>query len=282
MPRSHEASRVLARGLAFAFAIGLAAVLIAPARAGLDARAALERSGAVIGQEVPDFTLTGTDGRRVTLAQFRGRPLLVSFVYTACGESCPTATRFLADAVAQARAVVGPESFEVVSIGFNQPFDTPPALHRFARQNGIDDARWHFLAPSARDVEALTAAFGFSYAPTLGRFDHVTQVTLVDARGRIVRQVYGEAFPVTMLVAPLKAMVTGTALPAQDVGGWLERLRILCTIYDPRSGRYRLDYGLFIELFAGITFLAGTAWYVVHEWRRRRRRPTMTAARQPC
>jgi protein SCO1/2 len=266
MPRSRDLRRVLA--LTVAWLLTLAPV--APAAASLEARAALDRSAGVVGQRIPDFTLTRTDGRRVRLSEYRGRPLLVSFVYTACGESCPTATRFLAEAVAEARKVVGRDAFDVVSIGFNQPFDTPVAMQRFAHQNGIDDARWHFLTPDAVDVEALTAAFGFSYAATLGRFDHVTQVTLVDAGGRIERQVYGETFPVTMLVAPLKALVTGTPLPPQDVGGWLERLRILCTVYDPRSGRYRLDYGLFIEIFAGITFLAGTAWYVVHGWRRRR------------
>ena len=73
----------------------------------LDAQAALEAGHAAIGSVPADFDFTDTNGKRVTLAGFRGRPLVVSFVYTGCSQVCPTTTRFLSKAVREARAVVG-------------------------------------------------------------------------------------------------------------------------------------------------------------------------------
>ena len=47
-------------------------------------------------------------------------------------------------------------------------------------------------------------------------------------------------------------------------------MRILCTVYDPRAGKYRLNYGLFIEIFAGLSVLGAIALYLGREWRRQR------------
>jgi protein SCO1/2 len=74
-----------------------------------------------------------------------------------------------------------------------------------------------------------------------------------------------------MLVAPLKELVTGAPAPAPTLPALIERVRILCTVYDPLTGRYRLDYGLFIEIFAGLSILGALAWYLGHEWLRQRR-----------
>ena len=90
-------------------------------------------------------------------------------------------------------------------------------------------------------------------------------------QGRVVRQVYGESFELPMLVGPLRDLATGAPARAQNLADIVERVRILCTIYDPRAGRYRLDYGLFIEIFAGLSMLGATAWYLAAEWRRHRR-----------
>jgi hypothetical protein len=53
--------------------------------------------------------------------------------------------------------------------------------------------------------------------------------------------------------------------------GIFQRARILCTFYDPRAGKYRLNYGLFIEILVRISVLGVTAFYLGDEWRRQRR-----------
>ena len=236
----------------------------------LDLDRALKTSQAAIGQTIGDYTLTDTDGKQVRLAEYRGKPLLVNFVYTGCTQVCPTTVRFLAKALREAQNALGTDSFNTVTIGFNLPFDSPQAMRTFAKRHGADLPHWAFLSPAAGDVAGLVRDFGFVYVPTPSGFDHLTQLTIVDANGRVFRQIYGESFELPMLVAPLKELLIGTPAPQQSLAAITDRVRILCTVYDPFTGRYRLNYALFIEIFAGLSILGGIAYYLAHEWRRQR------------
>lgn len=264
-------------GLVLAVIASILATLVAsPARA-LDYDAAIRQSRAAIGRTPGDYAFTDGGGHRVQLAAFRGRPLLVSFVYTGCGQVCPTTTRFLDKAVREAAAALGADAFAVATIGFNLPFDDAAAMRQFAKAQGIDRPQWKFLSPDAGGVERLTADFGFSYEASTGGFDHVTQLSVVDANGRIVQQLYGESFDPKLLVAAVRDAAIGAPLVPQDLSDLVARVRILCSVYDPRTGRYRLDYGLFVELFAGITVLGATLHYLLREWRRHRKATAATA-----
>ena len=264
--------------LLIAAALGLVVWLIAgalfaqglPAGNKLDARAALEISQRAVGRPLGDHTLTDTDGAPVRLASYRGAPLLVSFIYTGCAQVCPATTQFLGRAVEDAQRALGTDAFNVVTVGFNLPFDSPAAMREFRKRQGIDLPRWAFLAGDQPTIDALARDVGFVWIPTGAGFDHLTQVTILDAQGRVYRQVYGESFELPMLVGPLKELVTGTPAPVQSLSGLLEQVRILCTVYDPRAGKYRLNYGLFIEIFAGLSVLGAIAWYLAREWRRQR------------
>jgi protein SCO1 len=236
----------------------------------IEAETALAASRAAIGSQPRPHAFTDSHGKRVTLADFRGRPLVVSFVYTGCSQVCPTTTRFLATAVREARAVVGPD-FGVVSIGFNVPADNPVSMRVFARQNGIDgDPAWAFLTPDAGAPEALARDFGFSYAAAAGGFEHLTQVTILDADGRVAAQLHGDSFALPMLVKPLRELALGQPVSA-SIAAAVERVRLLCTVYDPLTGKYRLDYALFVESFAGLLVLGATLGFLLRERRRARR-----------
>ena len=236
-----------------------------------DTTKAIESSQSVIGSRVADYAFTDSRGQARRLADYRGRPLLVNFVYTGCSQVCPITVRFLDKAIGEARRALGRDSFAVVTIGFNQPFDTPQAMHAFAAQHGIVDPKWDFLSPAPGTVEALTREFGFTWYATPKGFDHVTQVTVLDAGGRIYRQIYGDRFDVPMLIEPLKQLVTGTPAPAGDWRALVEKVRLFCTVYDRSSGRYRLDYSLFVGMAIGILILGAGVTSLLREWRSQRR-----------
>lgn len=239
----------------------------------LDEAKALQLSQSVLNRPVGDFTLLDRSEKPVRLADYRGKPLLVSFIYTGCFEVCPTTTRNLQKAVTQTVAVIGTDRFNVVSIGFNQPFDSPAAMKAFAKQNGIVFPNWEFLSPAPAIVDDLTKSFGFSYAPTPAGFDHIVQVTLVDANGVIYRQIYGEALIVEQLVKPLKELVTGAPVSQTDaIADLLDRVRILCSVYDPKTGQYRVSYGIVFEIAGFLTFLIFIVWYLAKELRLRNRK----------
>ncbi|MDO9460090.1 MAG: SCO family protein, partial [Alphaproteobacteria bacterium] len=260
MPAAPDPSRLrpLRRGLAaLVLAVlplaGLAQeVAKAPA---LDEAGALRRGQAVIGNLIGDHGLLDRQGRPLRLSQFRGKPLLVSFVYTGCFQVCPGGTRALNEAVQGMEKAFGADSFNVVSIGFNQPFDSPAAMRAFAAQQGITAPNWEFLSPPAATVEALTRDFGFSYVATPAGFEHVLMATVVDAGGRIHAQVYGDRLSANQVGEPLRQLLRASGVPGElTLAGVIERVRVLCTVYDPETGRYRYDYGLILEIAGGITF----------------------------
>ena len=242
----------------------------APAQA-LDQRAALDASQAVVGNTPDDYTLLDHDGRPVPLSSYRGKPLLVNFIYTGCFHVCPTSTLALHQAVKAMRDQFGSDQFNIVSIGFNQPADSPTALKAFAIQQRIDEPNWSFLSPRAEDAALLARDFGFSYVATPAGFDHTLQVTMLDSEGRIRRHVYGDRYAAAALGEPLRRLLLGSPLNA--VTPWsslLDRVRILCSVYDPRTGRYRADYTLPLVIAGGLTFVAAMFWFALAEWRKSR------------
>jgi len=261
----------------------LSALLILPAAAAgaerepgtvpaLDEREAVRLSQAAVGRSIPDLMLLDRQGRPVRLAAYRGKPLLVSFIYTGCFQVCPTQTRALYEAVQGLERMLGARQFNVVSIGFNQPFDDPQAMRAFAAQHRIDAANWEFLSPPRDAVATLTQAFGFAFVATPAGFDHVLGVTVVDAQGRIHAQVYGDKLRADQLGKPLRDLLLDAPPPAESrFSDLVERVRILCTVYDPDTGAYRYDYKLIFEVIGGLLFFGSVAVYFLLEWRGRRR-----------
>jgi len=231
---------------------------------------AVRVSQAAIGRSVSNWRFVDRSGREVRMSDLRGKPLLVSFIYTGCFQVCPTTTRFLQQSVRAARDALGHGSFRVISIGFNQPFDSPEALSDFSRKHGINLAEWEFLAPRQADVEPMLAEFGLRVTPTTAGFDHIIQASLVDADGAIYRQIYGDAFDLQMLIEPLKQLLSGQVEGQGTLDSVWLKVKLFCTVYDPNTGRYKFNYSLFVELFAGLTFLGALAAYGIHGLRRLR------------
>ena len=239
----------------------------------LDEKAAFAFSQRAVGRPLGDFVLLDRDGRPLELSRFRGKPLLINFIYTACFQVCPTTTRNLQKALENTVSVMGADRFNVISIGFNQPFDSPAALKDFSRQYGIDLPNWHFLSPAAAIVDDLTAHFGFRFVATAAGFDHLNQVTMVNAEGTIVRQIYGEKFTAEDLAEPLKLLITGSAIPPEmgTLQEIMARVRIICSVYDPRTGKYRTDYSLYFMIAGFLTFVCFMIYLSINFWKNRRR-----------
>jgi protein SCO1/2 len=88
-------------GLLLYFLAGVLFAQATTAGAGLDPRAALKTSQAAVGKTIGDYTLVDVDGRQLRLAEYRGKPLVVSFIYTGAA-GCPTTTKFPERAIDEA------------------------------------------------------------------------------------------------------------------------------------------------------------------------------------
>jgi protein SCO1/2 len=237
-----------------------------------DEKAALTLSQGVIGKEIGNVTLTTADGRQVHLSDFRGKPLVISLIYTSCYHICPTTTQHLAKVVRTARDALGPDSFRVLSIGFDVPNDIPAAMRRFAQDQNLNIPQWEFLSADAGTMQGLIPQLGFIYFSAPHGFDHLIQATVIDAQGKIYRQVYGMNFDTPLLVEPLKELVFGAPTTPSLFSGLSNKIKLFCTVYDPTSDKYRFDYSIFMGIIIGLSSIGAVVFFLVREWRRGRRR----------
>lgn len=233
-----------------------------------DESAALALSQKAIGRSVGDYSFLDGKARQIKLHSLRGKPVLISFVYTSCYHICPTATSNLAGLVEMAREALGKDSFHVLTIGFDATNDTPDRMRTFARQRGIEIPDWHFVSASAETVSELTKDTGFSYFSSPKGFDHLIQLTLLDGEGTVYRQIYGIEPELPSVVEPLKEIIWGKQVAATPIGGWINNIKLFCTVYDPATGKYRFDYSPFIAFAIGVMVLGAIAWVIVRSWLR--------------
>ena len=241
---------------------------------GFNSEQALAYSQAALNRPLADLQLQDTAGNPVSLSRYLGKPLVISLIYTSCYHTCPALTQSLAQVTKVAREALGADSFAVITVGFDAPVDTPERMADYAVKQRITLPHWDFLAGNAAQIQTLTENLGFIFFPSPKGFDHLAQLTLVGADGRIVQQIYGDTFRSPQLVEPLKALIYGGGdrMPL-TVSDWINNLKLFCTVYDPRSGRYLFDYSILASLLAGLASLGLVAVFIVHLWRRNRARP---------
>ena len=99
----------------------------------------------------------------------------------------------------------------------------------------------------------------------------MVQTTILDAQGRVHRQVYGDSFPLPVLMEPLKELVYGSTTRSLAPADLWDRINFLCTVYNPLTGAYRFDYSIFFGIFFGGLSLILTGLIILRLWLERRR-----------
>ncbi len=241
-----------------------------PAPARLDPDQSLDISQRALGRAVGNHRLVGIHGE-VNLSEFRGKPLVISLIYTGCTHVCPMITQRVRQAIQEAQRMMGPDRFNAVTVGFDHRNDTPARMAAYARAQGIDLPNWGAYSADEATVAALSRDLGFTFVASGGGFLHTAQVTLVDADGRVYRQVYGDDFPIQVFMEPLKEAVYGTVTTLLDTRSLIDRFRFLCTVYDPNQGRYRFSYAIVMSFLTGVISLGATAVVLSRAWLNSRR-----------
>jgi protein SCO1/2 len=133
--------------------------------------------GAVMpkGVPAPDFTLENQDGERISMRDFRGRPVVVTFLYTSCEDTCPLQAQSIRGALDQ----LG-EDVPALAIAVDPPNDTPERARAFLlEQRAI--GRIDFVLGSRAELRPVWNDF-FIRPQTVSQ-EHNARVTLVDKRG---------------------------------------------------------------------------------------------------
>jgi protein SCO1/2 len=158
----------------------------------------LEKGGAAyreIGERVPDFALYDQNGLVVSSARFRGRQVMLNFIYSRCpiANMCPLATSKMMATQKLARDA-GVANIEFVSITLEPTYDTPGVLNEYARDRGIDTGNFSFLTGPEPAIRDLLTQFGVIDEFKGGIRDHTLATILIDDKGRIAWRADGSAW----------------------------------------------------------------------------------------
>lgn len=235
-----------------------------------DVEGALTASQIALGRPLPDLSFVDTAGKRISLSDYQGRPLLISMIYTGCSNVCPTLIESLRPSVVAAREALGENTFHVVTVGFDGRNDTPERLRSYAKMHDAELPEWSFLSADQETLDKLAQAVGFTILAFAGGFEHMAQVSVVDQKGALYQQVYGGTFEPPAIVEPLKDLVLGQRHPLASLNGIADRVRLFCTVYNPRTGRYYFNYSLIIGYVIGAACLLLVLMVLIREQRRLR------------
>ena len=145
-----------------------------------------------VGETAPDFTLLDQEGRTVTATRFRGKKVMMNFIFTRCpiATMCPASTQKMS-ALQQAAKAAGVADVEFVSVSLDPEFDTPGVLKEYAELRGLDLSNWSFLTGPDAAVRHLLAQMGIIREFEGATIKHNLATVLIDPSGRIIHRVDG-------------------------------------------------------------------------------------------
>ncbi|MSU69240.1 MAG: redoxin domain-containing protein [Opitutaceae bacterium] len=158
-----------------------------------------------VGEVLPDFALYDQTGRVVQSRRFRGKQIMLNFIFTRCPAStmCPASTTKMIGAQKLARDA-GIPNIEFVSLTLDPAYDTPGVLRDYADRRGIETTNFSFLTGPDNAIKDLLAQFG-----VIAEFDgdllkHSLATLLINAEGRIIHRADGSAWEPKDFVAKMR------------------------------------------------------------------------------
>jgi protein SCO1 len=146
------------------------------------------------GQEIPDVELVNQDGKMVRLSEFRGKTLLLTFIYTRCPmpNFCPRLSSLFA--AVNRELAKSPKEYErtqLLSVSIDPKYDTPPVLRKYGLAYLNEDpkgfAHWQFTAPSPENLRKLADAFGLIYVEEDNQISHTMSTVLIGPDGKLAK-----------------------------------------------------------------------------------------------
>ncbi|MGH6943753.1 MAG: SCO family protein [Geminicoccaceae bacterium] len=186
-----------------------------------------------IDKKAPEFKLEDAGGRQVGLADFRGKVVVLHFIYTSCPDVCPLHAERIAEIQAMVNRTPMREQVQFVSITTDPERDTPEVMRGYGPAHGLDPANWVFLTSGPKRPEdttrKLAERFGHKFTKTEDGYQiHGVVTHVIDREGRWRANFHGLKFEPTNLVVYVNALVNDVHPPqAQREQGFWDKLRNL-------------------------------------------------------
>jgi protein SCO1/2 len=134
-----------------------------------------------------DIKLTNQHGKTVSWNSFKGKPSLVTMIFTNCRYACPRIVESLKDIDSLLSPAVK-KNVQFVLVSFDAEKDTPEQLMAFYKKKKLDD-RWHLLHGEVHDIRIISNLLGISYRPDkFGNFSHSNSILAANENGEVVER----------------------------------------------------------------------------------------------
>lgn len=196
------------RGLVLLFGLAGVALLLAVAAGLMLWRAqSTQPAGTDLGRmPAPSFTLVDQNGQQVSLAQFRGQPVVLTFLYTHCPDVCP----LIADQVRVATSQLGPDGSKVavLAVSTDPRQDDRVSAVNFTQVHGLE-GRMHYLLGSPDDLSPVWKSYYIGVGqgdPATSEVIHSEAVFVIDKAGN-ERTLFGIPFSAKDLSSELRQLL---------------------------------------------------------------------------
>ena len=141
-----------------------------------------------LGDKVPDYKFTNHFGTPISLAQYQGRALGVTFIFTRCPfpTFCPRMSQFFQKAQTALKAQAN-TNWSLLSLSFDPSFDTPERLLRYSTPYNLDSNHWQFATSDLWTVDGFSEQVGLTFyrATPTSLPEHNLRTLVIDAKGRL-------------------------------------------------------------------------------------------------
>jgi protein SCO1/2 len=167
-----------------------------------------------VGEEVPNFSLVNQNARAISLYQYRGRALVLTFIYTRCPlpDYCPLMTERFAE-IDRALMAEPPlyERTRLLSISVDADYDKPDVLRAYGAEQtaGIgaaDFSHWEFASGSKAEIKNIADYFGLEYWAEADQIIHSLRTAIISPDGKLVRLYRGNEWQAADILGELRAM----------------------------------------------------------------------------
>ena len=148
-----------------------------------------------IGQDLPNFELINQDGKNISTKMYRGKVLLLTFIYTRC--PLPTFCTLMSSNFAElnkqfAASQVLQDRTHLLSITIDPAYDTPKVLRsygaahtgQFTQEKFV---RWEFATGKPEEIRRMADFFGLSYREENQQITHSLRTAIISQEGKIVK-----------------------------------------------------------------------------------------------